>query len=77
MTLRNQYGEELELSSLLVYLDMRRQDNEAEVLNPHIALQSGRCLAGMTFIPNLKMRSRICSSGMLFGLIHKALKNLV
>uniref|UniRef100_A0A1I8EYS0 Phosphoinositide phospholipase C n=1 Tax=Wuchereria bancrofti TaxID=6293 RepID=A0A1I8EYS0_WUCBA len=28
--LRNQYSEELELSSLLVYLDMRRRSNEAE-----------------------------------------------
>ncbi|CAG9530654.1 unnamed protein product [Cercopithifilaria johnstoni] len=46
VTLRNQYGEELELSSLLVYLNMRRQGNEDEVLNPHIALQAGRCVAG-------------------------------
>ncbi|EJW87484.1 SH3 domain-containing protein [Wuchereria bancrofti] len=44
--LRNQYSEELELSSLLVYLDMRRRSNEAEVLNPHVDLQSSRYVAG-------------------------------
>ncbi|VIO93749.1 Uncharacterized protein BM_BM5477 [Brugia malayi] len=44
--LRNQYSEELELSSLLVYLDMRRRSNEAEVLNPHVDLQSDRYVAG-------------------------------
>lgn len=55
MTLRNQYGEELELSSLLVCLDMRRQSSEAEVLNPHVALQADRCLTGMISISsNLK-----------------------
>lgn len=47
VTLRNQHSEELELSSLLVYLDMRRQSDDTEVLDPHTALQAGRCLAGV------------------------------
>lgn len=44
--LRNQYSEELEMSSLLVYTEMHRQGIDGEALNPHHALQSGRSLMG-------------------------------
>uniref|UniRef100_A0A1I7VB41 GST N-terminal domain-containing protein n=1 Tax=Loa loa TaxID=7209 RepID=A0A1I7VB41_LOALO len=63
--LRNQYGEELELSSLLVYLDMRDQSNEAEVLNPHVALQAGRCFAG-------GLHKTLSSSGIFWARLNSA-----
>uniref|UniRef100_A0A915ARG5 Phosphoinositide phospholipase C n=1 Tax=Parascaris univalens TaxID=6257 RepID=A0A915ARG5_PARUN len=40
--LRNQYSEELELSALLIHVDMRRATVDGELINPHSALQAGR-----------------------------------
>ncbi|KAM3719440.1 1-phosphatidylinositol 4,5-bisphosphate phosphodiesterase gamma plc-3 [Dirofilaria immitis] len=66
VTLRNQYSEELELSSLLVYVDMRRQSSETEVLDPHIAFQAGRFLVGglhKTLAPPGVFSARLNSTG--------------
>lgn len=47
MILRNQFSEELEMSSLLVHIDMRRQRGDGEILNAHLALQAGRSIMGL------------------------------
>lgn len=46
MILRNQYSEELELSALLIHVDMRRATVDGELINPHSALQAGRTVMG-------------------------------
>uniref|UniRef100_A0A158R5P8 Phosphoinositide phospholipase C n=1 Tax=Syphacia muris TaxID=451379 RepID=A0A158R5P8_9BILA len=45
--LRNQHSEELELSSLLVFVDIRRLEGNSKVIDPHTTLQAGRTLIGM------------------------------
>lgn len=44
--LRNHHSEEFELSSLLVYVDMRRAKGEGKIIDPHAVLQAGRTLVG-------------------------------
>ncbi|KHN75652.1 1-phosphatidylinositol 4,5-bisphosphate phosphodiesterase gamma-1 [Toxocara canis] len=48
VALRNQYSEELELSALLVHIDMRRATADGELINPHSALQAGRTVMAST-----------------------------
>ncbi|VDN03875.1 unnamed protein product [Thelazia callipaeda] len=68
VTLRNQFSEDLELSSLLLFVDMRRQSGEGEVLNPHIALQAGRSQTGKihkTSVPSGTFSARLNSVGQI------------
>ncbi|VDD94362.1 unnamed protein product [Enterobius vermicularis] len=44
--LRNHHSEELELSSLLVFVEMRRSEREGKIIDPHSVLQAGRTLVG-------------------------------
>ncbi|VDN55483.1 unnamed protein product [Dracunculus medinensis] len=67
--LRNQHSDELELSALLVHIDVRRRNSSGELLNPFVALQAGRSMAGIS-------KSLSSSSGLFLARVSSIDQNL-